>query len=416
MQDTNDGKSLANSAQESPAEWVILLALCTGFTLSQAFRSVPAMMATKLQADFLLTPKQLGVFAGTFHFSFAVMQLFMGICIDIHGVRRTVLGAFPFVVAGSLLSALAPNFSVLILGQFFIGMGCSPAFLVCTVYISRHFAPKRFAAVSGIALGIGGLGMLATGTPLAWLVQEYSWRNGFVALGAGSVMAWLIMFSLANDCEVSLRPQHLESVSMALRHLLTLFGQPQTVGIMALGAVTYASYITLRGLWLGPLLIERFGYTLVQSGNVALAVSALGMVGPAIFGKFDPKDHLRRRWIVFLTLAQAIFFVMLAWSTSATLTISLIMIIGFLSGYMVFQYADVRRAYPNALIGRAMAMFTMSMFMGVALMQWITGISASMAKSFGVEPNIVVLCMIAVLLLVGALAFVVAPRPVVRAL
>ena len=28
-------------------------------------------------------------------------------------------------------------------------------------------------------MGLGGLGMLFTGTPLAWVVQQGSWRTGF---------------------------------------------------------------------------------------------------------------------------------------------------------------------------------------------------------------------------------------------
>jgi hypothetical protein len=52
--------------------------------------------------------------------------------------------------------------------------------------------------------------------------------------------------------------------------------------------VCYASFITLRGLWLGPMLIERHGFSLVQSGNVAVVVSAVSLIGPALFGRFDP--------------------------------------------------------------------------------------------------------------------------------
>jgi sugar phosphate permease len=79
----------------SRTTWVMLLALSTGFMLSQAYRTVAAMMATQLQAEFSLSPQQLGLFAGAFHFAFGAMQLFMGVGIDLHGVRRTMLTAFP---------------------------------------------------------------------------------------------------------------------------------------------------------------------------------------------------------------------------------------------------------------------------------------------------------------------------------
>ena len=122
-------------------------------------------------------------------FAFGAMQLFMGIGIDLHGVRRTVLTAFPIAIAGSALSALANNYGLLVVGQVLIGIGCAPAFLVCTVFIARHFPTDRFAAVSGLTLGLGGVGMLLTGTPLAWLIQATSWRMGFWVLGGSAALA-----------------------------------------------------------------------------------------------------------------------------------------------------------------------------------------------------------------------------------
>ena len=40
----------------------------------------------------------------------------MGIGIDLHGVRRTVLAAFPLAIVGALVSALATSFPVLVAG------------------------------------------------------------------------------------------------------------------------------------------------------------------------------------------------------------------------------------------------------------------------------------------------------------
>ena len=86
---------------------LMLVALTSGFALSSAFRTVAAILAAPLQADFALSPQALGVFAATFHFSFGAMQLFMGIGIDLYGVRRTILAAFPLCIAGAVVSALA---------------------------------------------------------------------------------------------------------------------------------------------------------------------------------------------------------------------------------------------------------------------------------------------------------------------
>lgn len=403
----------AHAPTPSPhAALLMLVALTSGFALSQAFRTVAAIMAAPLQADFGLSPQALGLFAGTFHFAFGAMQLFMGIGIDLYGVRRTVLAAFPLGIAGALLSALAPGYGTLLLGQVLIGVGCAPAFLVCTVFIARHFAPQRFAAMSGTAMALGTLGMLFTGTPLAWLVQQWSWRAGFGVLALLALLAWLwIWRSVHEPAPAAAGHAPRESVREAVARFGALFMLPHTWGIVVLGAVTYAAFISLRGLWLGPLLIERHGFSLVQSGNVALVVSVVSLLGPLLFGRMDPGAATRRRWLVACTLLMAALFLALALVQHAALDVAAALAVGLLSGYIVLQYADVRAAYPSALTGRAMAVFTMAMFLGVAAMQWFTGLVASLAKAGAQDPFVAVMGCIAALLALAALAFRLLPHP-----
>ncbi len=393
----------------------MLLALVSGFALSQAFRTITAIMATGLQAEFGLSAQALGVFAGTFAFAFGTMQLFMGIAIDFWGIRRTLLVAFPMAIAGAALSAVATGYSMLLAGQVLIGVGCAPAFLVCTVFIARYFAPSRFAAVSGAAMGVGGLGMLFTGTPLAWLVEQSSWRWGFGVLAGLAALAWALIFwkvrepqAAHADTATHATP---ESLGQTVRGFGALFLLPHTVGILLLALMTYASMLSLRGLWLGPLLIDRHGYTLVASGHVATAMSLVSLFSPAFFGRMDPGPGTRRRWLTgFTVLMAALFAAMGVWQL-AWLDVAGPLAVGVLSGYMVLQYADVRSSYPAAMTGRAMSVFTMALFLGVALMQWITGVAASTAKAQGAEPYAVVMFTIAGMLALGAAAFRWLPAP-----
>ena len=393
----------------------MLLALVSGFALSQAFRTITAIMATGLQAEFGLSAQALGVFAGTFAFAFGTMQLFMGIAIDFWGIRRTLLVAFPMAIAGAALSAVATGYSMLLLGQVLIGVGCAPAFLVCTVFIARYFAPSRFAAVSGAAMGVGGLGMLFTGTPLAWLVEQSSWRWGFGVLAGLAALAWALIFWKVREPQAAHAgtATHAtpESLGQTVRGFGALFLLPHTVGILLLALMTYASMLSLRGLWLGPLLIDRHGYTLVASGHVATAMSLVSLFSPAFFGRMDPGPGTRRRWLIgFTVLMAALFAAMGVWQL-AWLDVAGPLAVGVLSGYIVLQYADVRSSYPATMTGRAMSVFTMALFLGVALMQWITGVAASTAKAQGAEPYAVVMFTIAGMLALGAAAFRWLPAP-----
>ena len=411
MSPLSPAPQVASAGRRSRSAWAVLLALTGAFALSQAYRTVAAIMAPQLEADFALTAQALGVFAGAFHLAFGALQIFMGIGIDLYGVRRTVLMAFPLTIVGAALSAWTTHFGLLVFAQVLIGIGCAPAFLVCTVFIARHFAPSRFATLSGIVLGLGGFGMLVTGTPLAWLIEAHSWRTGFVVLGGASAIAWLAMFVLVREPAQDATLRANESVRGALRSFGALFAVPHTLGILALAFVTYAAFITLRGLWLGPLLIARHHYSLVQSGNVAIAVSVASMIGAPLIGRLDPGTFTRRRWIIGFTLAAAAMFALLAFNPGAAFDVGGSILYGFASGYIVLQYADVRRAYPASMTGRALALFTMAMFLGVALMQWLTGLAASVAAAHAVDPFVAVLGTIAVLLTAGTAAFAWLPRP-----
>lgn len=384
----------------------MLVSLLSAFALSQAYRTVTAIIATGLQADFGISSQSLGAFAGLFGLSFGVAQLLMGIGMDVYGLRRTVLLSFPLAVVGAVLSALSPSYGWLMLGQLLIGVGCAPVFLASTVFISRHFPIERFAFFSGLGMGVGGLGLLFTGTPLAWVVQHWGWRTGFGVLAVLSLLSWiLIAWRVHEPVAAHSAAQPRESWGQAMRRMGALFQLPHTLGILILGMSCYAAFLSLRGLWLGPMLIGRYQFSLVESGNVALLVSLISLFTPAMFGRMDPGPARRRRWLNNFSLLMASLFLLMAFLHHATANVVLILLMGLVSGYSILQYADVRSSYPPELTGRALSLFTMAMFLGVALMQWLTGIVAAWAEARGIEPYQAVMISIAAMLATASTAF-----------
>ncbi|OYU42928.1 MAG: MFS transporter [Burkholderiales bacterium PBB4] len=362
------------------------------------------MMATGLQRDFGVSAQALGLFSATFAFSFGLSQFVVGIALDFYGLRRTWLCTFPLAILGALTSALAPNFGVLVFGQILIGIGCSPAFVVCTLFIARRFPVQRFAAISGMAMGMGGLGLVLTGTPFAWLIDASSWRAGFAVLAVLSCISWLLVYQQLHEGAAKTH-QRSESLGHALHSSWALLLLPQTVGILALAMVTYASFLTLRGLWLGPLLMHRHGMTLLQTGNVALVVSLLSLFTPALFGHFDPGPTHRRQWIARAVLAMATVLAVMAFLPLVWVDLGGMMALAVLSGAGILQYANVRASYSAEMSGRAMSVFTMAMFLGAAIVQSLSGLAASWSLALGQDPYAGVLLSVASLLVLGTLAF-----------
>ncbi|MDH1334494.1 MFS transporter [Comamonas thiooxydans] len=417
MSSDHSAAEAAPSASPKPdsSAWAMLVCLLTGFALSQAFRTVTSIIADGLRTDFGLSAQSLGSFAGRFALSFGVAQLLMGIGMDIYGLRRTVLLAFPLSIAGAALSALAPSYSWLMLGQLLIGVGCSPAFLASTMFIARHFPADKFAYLSGIGLGLGGLGLLFTGTPMAWLVQHMGWRAGFALLAVLSALSWLLIFFKVHEPELPGDAQPKPGFMQALQGFGSLLLLPHTWGIVLLGMVSYASFLTVRGLWLSPMLMDRYQFSLVTTGNVALACSVISLFVPSMFGRLDPGPARRRQRIARFALLMATVFVALALLHQSVGSVLLLLVMSVLSGYGTLIYADVRSSYPPATTGRALSIFTMAMFLGAALMQWLSGLVAGVAERQNADIYQAVMLMIAAMLGSGVLAYqLIKPSPLLH--
>jgi MFS family permease len=194
--------------------------------------------------------------------------------------------------------------------------------------------------------------------------------------------------------------------------LRSVFVGRRALGLMSLGLVSYGATITIRGLWLVPMFVERHGFSLIAAGNVALAVSIGMIIAPAIIGRLDPGDAGRRWAVSVMAYALGLSIAALAFSGSQPVwvDIALCILFSILSAYFVLAYSEVRSAYPPELMGRGLTGFNMIMFFGAALAQSISGVVASAAQAHGWNGINAVLVFLAVSLTLGTTGFVIFGR------
>lgn len=389
---------------------LMLAALVFVFILSHAFRTVVGVSADPITVEFNASALALGAVAGSFHLAFAFAQPAVGVGLDRYGPKNTVLVAFVIALLGGVISAMAHRVDMLILGQCLLGIGCAPALLAAMVLISRRYPPERFAALSGIILAAGGVGMLLTATPLTWIIEIWSWRVGFGVLTGLVALSWLAVFWFLEQDPT--RTQGLDqTIGTELRGLGAVLAQPHTLGICCLGATTYAAFMALRGLWIGPLLTDRYALSLIDIGNVALAISFAVILGTYLFGRIDPGPPSRRRIILWFSAAYAVQFALLAIGWGVQFDVAIAVFTGLSGGYVTLQYADVRWSYPTEMTGRALSVFTMAMFGGVAAMQWLSGVAGTLALDLGIEPSRAALLLVSGVIALATFAFWRLPQP-----
>jgi sugar phosphate permease len=91
--------------------WAELAVLTAAFALSHAFRTVVTLVAMSLRSELALGNETIGLVGAAFHITFGVMQLPMGLALDLYGPRRVVAVVFPVAVGGAILTVLSSSFS-----------------------------------------------------------------------------------------------------------------------------------------------------------------------------------------------------------------------------------------------------------------------------------------------------------------
>ncbi|MCC9622571.1 MFS transporter [Thalassospira sp. MA62] len=358
---------------------IVLMPIMLAFSLSQFFRSAQALLAGPLRDELAVSPEQLGLISGSFHFAFALMQIPVGVLLDRYGPRLTNGFLTMVTVLGVIIFANAHSVLGLMIGQGVIGLGCSAAFMSALVLAARWTAPEKFAAASGLIVACSLLGVLASATPLASLVGAFGWRAVYYGLAAIGVIAVILDFMIVRDTPPghAAHAQKGESVMDVLRGMVSVWKNRQVWLLCAVAFFSYPAILTVRGLWGGPYLQDVFDLNPVEVGNILLLMTVGMILGPPTYGQFARLlPHKTRGLIVFAVLlgSGACLLQAFVGPTGVGVAAVLMLIHGFLGSSATLNYAGSRKAVEEHQIGRALTTINLATFSGLFVLQGVAGI------------------------------------------
>lgn len=397
----------------------LVATLASATAISQFYRNSVGVIATTLATELSLTADQLGAIASSFFLIFALCQIPVGIAIDRYGPRRTMLGSFVFVVAGSLLFALAAGPAGLIGGRLLLGIGCSTFLMAPLAIYARAFRPEAFATLAGVQVAISNLGTLGATAPLAWATAAYGWRPAFVAAGLfaaalGLALALVLRPAFAGPVPGRAR----ESLPEALRGVREVM---RLRGIWPLFLMSFSAYSTfglIIGLWGGPYLAHVHGADLGLQGR-ALFLMALAQIGGSlVWGLSDRLLRAYRPMVVMavtLSLTLMSGLILFGHQLPASTTVGLIAALGFTLAFTPVVLAHGRALLPAHVTGRGLALLNLGTMSGAFLTQWATGLVvkavAGPALIYPVAAFQAAFALQAALLGIATLVYVTAPDP-----
>jgi DHA1 family bicyclomycin/chloramphenicol resistance-like MFS transporter len=132
---------------------------------------------------------------------FGGAQLVIGPLSDRYGRRPVLIAGLALYVAASLLCALAPGITLLIVARFLQSLGCCSAIIIARAIVRDAYAPADSARV--IARASSWLSLAPLLGPIAgsYLQVTFGWRAAFVAhavLGAGLLLSVVLRLPETN--------------------------------------------------------------------------------------------------------------------------------------------------------------------------------------------------------------------------
>lgn len=365
--------------------WLIFWVLAIGYLFVYFHRVSSAVVAPELVKAFGISGAVLGILASAYFYPYACMQLPVGLLADSLGPRKTVTTFLLIACFGAILFGLSPNITVAIFARVLVGLGVAALFVPTMKILAEWFRVKEFATMTGILMAVGGIGWLSAATPLALLTTWLGWRMAFVLIGVITlVIAVLTWAFVRNRPEEMGWPRITETTEAAQAGVGLLEG----IGIVLSRRhfwplafwffFSYGTVIGFGGLWGGPYLMEIYGLSKPQAGNILMMIAVGMILGSPLLGWLSDKVFSARKPV----MVGGAFIYFLSWLPLALrpggLSVALLYLLSFLIGVfgsaiVIVAFTANKELFPKEIAGTSTGLVNIFPFAGGAVFPPVMG-------------------------------------------
>ena len=351
----------------------VFLPFAFGYYLSYLFRTISALTAEPLTAEFGLTPSSLGLLASAYFLTFAAAQIPIGVFLDRHGPRQVQAVLLVMAAGGAALFGASDSFLSLLAGRALIGLGVAAALAAGLKATVLWFPKERVALVNGWMVMLGALGAVTATVPSEWLLASIGWRGLFEWLAMATTAAAAAVYLLVPEVP----PSPSAAKVQPFAGLREIYADSSFWRLAPLSATTIGTAWALQGLWAAPWLSDVEGLDRAALVNHLLAMAVALSIGAVLLGVLA--THLRRRNVEPQAVVGAVAALFMAVQTALILrwplpSYILWCLIAAAGAVTVLSYAILASHFPKELAGRANAALNVIHIGGAFVLQELIGI------------------------------------------
>jgi len=340
----------------------VLALFAIGYFVSYVFRGVNLGFAPFVTHELGLSAADLGLLTSLYFLGFAGAQIPAGVLLDHFGPRRVTAGMLLFAAAGAAVFGVAHDLGTMMIGRLLIGVGVSVCLGAAFKALAQHFPVGRLPLLNGLVMAVGGLGGVAVGSPLTWLLGLVSWR----AICAGlAVLTIVVAAAIGFGAPEAEQPRHQGGLVSQFKGTWHILSSRAFWKISSFSVVTQGVFYAMQSLWVGPYLRDVAGFDAQRAAQLVSVLGFAMMAGCVGFGA--AARMLDRRGVsvqAFCGVGMALFV-----ATQAAIVARVPLppavlwaAYGMFGGVGILTYAVLARHFPTHLIGRANTTLTLVIF------------------------------------------------------
>jgi sugar phosphate permease len=359
--------------------------LATAYILVYFHRLCAAVVAVDMMNDFKTGGALMGLLGAAYFYPYAAMQLPAGLLSDSWGPRRTITLFFIIACAGSVIQGMAPTLLWAIVGRALVGVGVAMLFVPTMKILAEWFRAKEFATMTGVLIAMGGVGTLIATSPLALLSNAVGWRFSFIIIGIITIvcaaLVWLVVRdrpSLAGFVSADRGPVSGRAIISLREGVKQVMAHPGFWAISAWFFFECAVFFSFGGLWGGPYLMQVYGLTKTESGNILSMLAAGMIIGSPAHGFISNKIvKARKPVIIFSSMMTMLITAVLAFHTDGIpIPVLYLLCLGmgiFTNAIVVVGFTATKELFPVQIAGTSTGLVNLFPFLGGALAQPFLG-------------------------------------------
>lgn len=293
-----------NQSKKSHVRWYVAAMMWAAIAINYIDRTVLSAAAPKIQAEYGLSPMEMGVVLSAFFWSYALLQLPAGYLADRYGQKKTLGFAVVWWSLATAVTGIATGFKSLVGLRVALGIGEAAAYPSNAGIASKWFPRSERATVAGIFDSGSKFGGAIALPMIVWMMSLFGWKETFTIVGGLGVvwaMVWWWMFRETpaqhrgvNPAELAhirdgLAQRSLEDQAMPMKWY-ELF-KHRNIWAMCIGffMINYNSYFFIT--WLPTYLVKERHMGLLQMGFMASLPLILSMFVEVFAGWLSDKVY-----------------------------------------------------------------------------------------------------------------------------